>query len=137
MDFWSYKIFSTPEETFTASERLYLWDYDGWQAVLTFKNWEFRVYTYNYNDSEDSWEDEGWAWLNYEFENFFWSYEEWTLGYVVVESSDEDEILDIIDKTCKADLGYYSPFARDELPWFIKKRIEKTNKYIRAYSYYK
>lgn len=137
MDFFSCKIYSTPEDTFAREERLFLGDYDGWQAVLAFKDWEFRVYTYDYDSDEDSWENDGWHYLAYEFDDFVGAYEEWTLGYVVVESNDAEEIVDIITKACNRDLDYFSTFAQEDLKNFVKRRIGKANKYTKVYTYYK
>lgn len=137
MDFWTHKIYNTPEDIFTVDERLFLGDYEGWQAVLVFKDWEFRIYTYGYDGDEESWEYDGWRYLAYEFEGFTGSYEEWTLGYVVVESNDADEIIKIITETCNRDLDYFSTYAQEDLKSFIKRRVGKANKYTKVYAYYK
>lgn len=135
-DLWTNKIYGIPEEPFKGSERLYLGDIENWQAVLCFRDWEFRIYTYDYDEDDETGRDNR-DLLSNEFENFFWSYERDTLGYVAVENSNEDELLSIITNVCNENLGYFSPFAKDELPWFIRKRIGKANKYIKVYSYYK
>lgn len=138
-DLWTGKKYTPFEARFSSDERLYLGDYDVWQAVLCFRDWELRIYTYNFHDSDDigdigQWRDS----LCNKFGNFSWSYEVDSLGYIVVETKGWlDEVVADITKVCRTCLDYFSPFGRDDMSSFIKKWLPKIKTFVRVYTYYK
>lgn len=136
IDFWEWKIYENPSSAFETKDRVYLGDYDIWQAVLAFRDWEFRIYTYIYDGNEDEIEN-NFEWLYNVFEHFSGSYECGSFGYVTIDINDENEIVEAINKSCQEQLDYYSVFAKDSVAPFVKEHMWEMKKRVKVYNYYK
>lgn len=133
IDLWEKKVYHTPSDMFKRDDRLYLGDFEDCQAVLVFENWEFRIYSYHYDGDEDE-REENCEWLHSVFQDFAGSFERGSLGFVVIEAEDEEDIVYEIIESCKKSLDYFSYFAEDSVEPFVRKHLKNS---IRVYGYYK
>ena len=139
LDFLEWKIRHEPDDFIECKDRWFLWNIgDDTQAVLTFEDWEIRIYTYVWSDSDDEPEEEWRRWCWDVFENFTGYFDESSLGYVKADTSGSvDEIIDELYKSCEQQLGYFYSYTRDATAEFIKKHSDKIKKESRVYTYYK
>lgn len=139
LDFFEWKKFCFPDNFIKNQDRWFLWDMeDNRQAVLVFEDWEIRIYTYDWSDSDDEPEEEWRRWCWDTFENFTGYYDENSLGYVKVETcGSAEEITDEIYKSCEWKLYSLYRISKDTIEDFIKKHIDKLKKENKIYTYYK
>lgn len=138
LDFLKWRTRHTPDDFIESQDRWFLWDTeDNRQAVLVFEDWELRIYTYDW-DSSDECDEEGWYWCWDVFQNFTGYYDGNSLGYVKVDTSGSiDEIIDELYKSCEQQLLHFYSLTKDATAEFIKKHSDKINKESRVYTYYK
>lgn len=138
-DFFEWKIHHSPDDYIKTKDRRFLWDMnDNYQAVLTVDDWEFRVYTYFWNSSDNEPEEDGWHWCGDTFEHFTGYYDEDTLGYIKLDTGGSiEEIADDLYESCECQLNSLYRISRDSLKDFIKNHIEMVKKETRIYTYYK
>lgn len=139
LDFFEWKIRHAPENFVESQNRWFLWDMvNGYQAVLVFEDWELRIYTYDWDSSDDEPEEEQRRWCWDIFERFTGYYDENSLGYVKVEAcGSTEEIADEIYKSCEKQLISLYRISEDITEDFIKKHIDKIKKENKIYTYYK
>lgn len=139
LDFLKWRTRHIPDDFIESQDRWFLWDMEGnLQAVLTFEDWELRIYTYDWNSSDDEPEEEWRRWCWDVFQNFTGYYDENSLGYVKVDTSGSiAEIIGELYKSCEQQLLYFYSLTKDATAEFIEKHSDKINKENRVYTYYK
>jgi len=139
LNFFEWKIRHSPDDFIELKDRWFLWDMtNDYQAVLVFEDWEFRIYTYNWNSSDDEPEEEWRRWCWDVFENFTGYYDENSLGYVKLDTSGSiDEIINELYQSCEKQLSWFYSYKKAEIAEFIKRHSDKIKKENRVYTYYK
>lgn len=139
LDFLKWRTRHTPDDFIESQDRWFLWDtVDNRQVVLTFEDWELRIYTYYWDSSDDEPEEEQRRWCWDVFQNFTGYYDENSLGYVKVETcGSTEEIVDEIYKSCEWKLYSLYRMSKDAIKDFVKRHIDKIKKESRVYTYYK
>ena len=139
LDFLEWKKFCFPDDFIESQDRWFLWDMnDSRQAVLVFEDWELRIYTYEWNSSDDEPEEEWRRWCWDVFQNFTGYYDENSLGYVKLDTCGSiEEITDDLYKSCEWQLDTLYRISKDIMEDFIKKHIDKIKKESKIYTYYK
>ena len=133
IDLWEKKVYHTPSDMFESDDRLFLGDFENWQAVLVFENWEFRIYSYYYDSDADE-KEEDYEWLYNVFRHFTGSFDRESLGFVVIEAEDEEDIINEVIESCKKSLDYFSYFAEEAVKPFVRRHLKNS---IKVYNYYK
>lgn len=139
MNFFEWKVYEVPNDIIIAKDRFYLGNLNTYQAVLVVKNKELRMYTYEYDESEEEIDEER-MFCGYMFENFYGQFKIDTMGYVKVDidtSESPQEIAEQIANECKRQLTYFPSYFLEEMTSFLLKRIWDIEKSVKAFAYYK